>query len=399
MDAQVAIVGGGLVGLTLAIALARQEIPVAVIDRSPPEQELSPQFDGRASAISWASHNLMRHIGVWDFIKQAEPILHIHVTDGDSSAVVHYDAAKMTGRPFGYIMENRILRHALHLCARQLPALQWLAPREVESAECGESSARVLLKDGTEISAPLLVSAEGRQSSLREQFGIHHRAISYGQTAIVCTIKHERPHHGVAQERFLPVGPFAVLPMTDNRSCLVWTEKNDAAPAYLAMPEAEFMEHIRVRLGDHLGNFTLSGPRFSYPLKLNLSRDYVRRRFALTGDSAHGIHPIAGQGVNLGFRDVAVLAQLIGEAARLGLDIGSESLLAHYQRWRRFDSVSMTAVTDGLNRLFSTDFLPVKLARRAGMRVVNRLAPLKSFLARDAMGLTGDLPELLKDAA
>ncbi len=400
INAHVTIVGGGLVGLALGIALARENISVAVIDKGAPQRELAPEFDGRASAISRASYNLLRHIGVWPHIgDEAEPIRDIRVTDDDSAAVVHYDSESLGKEPFGFMVENRCLRQALHARARELPMLQWLAPREVADAICDEHETRVTLADGDVIHAPLLVSAEGRGSILRERFGIRAREISYGQTAIVCAIAHEKPHHGLAQERFLGVGPFAVLPLTRQRSCLVWTESAEAAPLYLAMPDDEFCEQISARLGNYLGNFTLVGRRFSYPLKLNLARDFVRHRFALAGDAAHGIHPIAGQGVNLGYRDVAALTELVVEASGLGLDVGSEALLAHYQRWRRFDSVSMSAVTDGLNRLFSNNNTVVKMARRLGMRIVDRLPPLKRFLSRDAMGLTGDLPRLLKDAA
>ena len=249
---------------------------------------------------------------------------------------------------------------------------------------------------GGRCKASLLVAADGKFSRLREECGIKTLNTSYRQTAIVCTIRHRLPHEGLALERFLPAGPFAALPMQENRSALVWTEPDDRAPAMLALDDASFAHEIRARLGDYLGDFEVIGKRFSYPLTLTLATRYTDTRFALIGDAAHAIHPIAGQGVNVGFRDVAVLAELAEDAVRLGLDIGSPMLLEHYQRWRRFDSMTMGAMTDGINRLFSNDITAIRLARDAGLSAVNRMPALKRFFMQHAMGLAGDLPRMMR---
>ncbi|MCG8696363.1 MAG: FAD-dependent monooxygenase, partial [Minwuiales bacterium] len=254
----------------------------------------------------------------------------------------------------------------------------------------------VHLADGTVVSAPLCVGADGRNSPLRQSAGIKCAAWSYHQVGIVCTVHHELPHGGVAQERFLPAGPFAILPMTGNRSSLVWTERADLAPAMMALDEAAFTAEMASRFGDYLGALEVVGPRWSYPLALHLAERYTDRRLALVGDAAHGIHPIAGQGLNLGLRDVAALAEVIVDTARLGLDIGDAVPLERYQRWRRFDALLLAAVTDSLNRLFSNDIEPIRLARDLGLAAVNRMGPLKRVFMSHARGTVGQLPKLLQ---
>lgn len=395
----VAIVGGGMIGLTLGIALAREGMRVALVERMPMQSQLAPAFDGRVSAIALSSKNLLNAIGAWDDMSAgAEPILDIRVSDGDSPFFLHYDHQEVGDAPFGWIVENRHIRHALMQAAARYSNLEIIAPATIADVTWSEGAVTLSL-GGWQVEASLVIAADGKDSELRKRAGIQAISARYDQTAIVCTIAHTLPHHGLAQERFLPAGPFAVLPMRNNRSSLVWVEKAEHAPVFLRLPEAECVQEIRERVGDYLGEIQLAGPRFAYPLSLGHAASYTGKRLALAGDAAHAIHPIAGQGVNLGFRDVAVLAEVLAERFRLGLDIGAADGLAAYVRWRRFDNLAMLAVTDGLTRLFGSDAPPVKLARGLGLWAVSKAPPLKRLFMRHAMGLTGDLPRLLRDAA
>jgi len=312
---------------------------------------------------------------------------------------LHYDHHDVGDEPFGYMIENRATRRGLFEQAKTLPALQLLSPARVASLERSVSAVEARLEDGTTIRARLAVGAEGRQSPTRESAGISVSNTPYGQTAIVCTVAHEYEHNGVAVEYFLPSGPFAMLPMTDRRMNIVWTERSELAPGFMALDDDAFLVELHRRFGDWLGEIELTGPRFAYPLSLQHAERYTDRRLALIGDAAHGIHPIAGQGLNLGLRDVAALAEAIMDARRLGLDIGGADMLARYERWRRFDTVLLAGVTDALNRLFSNDIPPVRLARDIGLAAVDRLPPLKKFLMRHAMGAVGDLPRLVRGDA
>lgn len=406
MDTDIIIAGGGLVGNALAIALAQGGLAVTVIDPLPREAQLETAFDGRTSAISSGSVRILNHIGVWPRCSpEAQPIHDIRVCDQDKPGYVHY-SDKDVGEPFGYIIENQLLRRGLYQTLEAEAGITRITGK-VEGFTRGTASATVLLSDGSTITAPLLIAADGRFSALREQAGIAHRVISYAQTAIVCVIEHEHPHAGLALEKFYPAGPFAALPLKPqngiNRSGIVWTEHEQDAPHYLALSDAEFTAELQGRLGDaatsYWGTARVIGKRFAYPLKLMHAEQFVSDRVALVGDAAHGIHPIAGQGVNLGYRDVAVLAELLIEQRSLGLDLGDAALLARYQRRRKFDSVSMTASTDLLNRLFSNRLPGMSLLRRAGMVAVDHLPPVKQFFMRHAMGLVGDLPRMMKDPA
>jgi 2-octaprenyl-6-methoxyphenol hydroxylase len=286
-----------------------------------------------------------------------------------------------------------------------LPSVSLLTPATVATAARDDDSAHLALADGRAIHAALLVSAEGRGGTLREQAGIRLLRTGYAQTAIVVTAEHELPHRGVAQEKFLPAGPFAILPMTDDpdsgahRSSIVWTERADLVPALLRLPEPAFQAEFARRFGPHLGTVKAVGPRFHYDLSLQAAERFSAARLALVGDAAHGIHPIAGQGWNLGLRDAAALAEIVVDAFRLGLDIGHASVLADYGRWRRVDGLAMIAATDGLNRLFSNDVAPLRLARDLGLAAVNRAPPLRRFFMRHAMGVVGDLPRLIRGEA
>ncbi|MDE3060160.1 MAG: 2-octaprenyl-6-methoxyphenyl hydroxylase [Pseudomonadota bacterium] len=396
----VAIAGGGIVGMSLALSLARAGISVAVIEKTPMPSQLEPMFDGRVSAIAEGSRRILDAAGAWaGMTHEAQPILDIRVSDGNTPFFIHYDHHEVGSAPFGYIVENRFIRHALHRAAEALPNLSIIDNNSIRTFEPDAGGVTLHLGDGRDIRCSLLIGADGKQSSLRRMAGIDTVEWNYRQTAIVCTIHHERPHDGLAQERFLPAGPFAVLPMTGQRSSLVWVEPDERVKLYLELPEEEFVQEIRERVGDYLGEMRAEGPRFAYPLSLMHAQSYIGPRLALIGDAAHAIHPIAGQGVNLGFRDVGVLSELITGRFRLGLDIGSADVLKHYQRWRRFDNVTMLAVTDGLNRLFRTQLMPVRLARELGMWTVGRIPPLKRFFMRHAMGLVGDLPESVKENA
>ena len=391
------VVGGGLVGLTLAIACAEAGIEVAIIDREDPAAMLAEPFDGRTTAIAHGSQQVLAGIGLWPLVADAaEPILEIRVADGGSPLFLHYDHHAVGDHPLGYIVENRVLRRALMTRAAQLATLRHLAPLAVERVEREASGATAYLADGSRLRGELVAACDGRGSPLRRAAGIKTLEWSYPQTSIVCTVQHEMPHRGVAVEHFLPAGPFAILPMTGNRSSIVWTERADLAPRLLALDAASFAVELGRRFGDFLGALEVVGPRFSYALSLLHAERYAAPRLALVGDAAHVIHPIAGQGLNLGIRDVAALAELVVDSRRLGLDIADAGALARYERWRRFDNLMLAAVTDALNRLFSNSVPPVKLARDVGLAVVDRLPPLKRFLMRHAMGVVGELPRLVR---
>jgi len=394
-QADVLIVGGGLVGLSLAVALGTAGVATIVVDRQDPAAMLDQGFDGRVSALAWANWRMLDSIGVWPLLSEAAPILDIRVSDGPSMLFLHYDHRALGNDPFGYMVENRLHRQALYRRLEALETVRLLAPAGLADLQRNAADVEARLDDGRRLKARLAVAADGPNSALRHDAGIRSVGWAYEQTGIVCTVRHARPHLGVAQERFLPAGPFAILPMTGNRSSLVWTERADLAPALLQAPEAAFMEELTDRFGDYLGELEVVGPRFGYPLTLGLAERYVDRRLALIGDAAHRVHPIAGQGLNLGLRDVAALAEVIVDRLRLGLDPGDTVALARYQRWRRFDSLLMAAVTDSLNRLFSNNIAPVRMARDLGLAAVNKIDPLKRLFIRHARGSVGDLPRLL----
>lgn len=393
----VIIAGGGLVGLTLALALSGAGLRVCVVDAAAPAEMRAAAFDGRVSSIAQGSMRVLDGIGVWSrMAAAAQPILEIRVSDGDAPLFLHYDHADVGDAPLGYIVENRVTRAALLEATAAAPNLVHLAPRTVATIAPGKAGVVARLSDGTTIAARLAVGADGRNSRVRTGAGIRATAWDYPQVGIVCTVAHERPHRGIAHERFLPAGPFAILPMLGDRSSLVWTERRPLARAMVALDEAAFTAEMARRFGDFLGRLEVVGPRWSYPLALSHADSYLAERLALVGDAAHAIHPIAGQGFNLGIRDVAALAEVVVDAHRLGLDIGRADVLARYQRWRRFDTVLLIAVTDGLNRLFSNDVSPVRLARALGLAAVNRMPPVKRLFMRHAMGLVGELPRLVR---
>ncbi|MBN9533392.1 MAG: FAD-dependent monooxygenase [Alphaproteobacteria bacterium] len=401
-QADVIVGGGGMVGLTLAIALARGGLRVVVCDPLRPETVLDAAFDGRVSALSYSSVRMFQALGLWQGLEpHAQPINDILVTDAGldrpaSPFSLHFDHREV-GVPLGHIAENRHIRAAQF--AGLCDGVRLIAPAALTALENEGGGILATLSNGDSVRARLAVAADGRASPMRDAQGIGIVGWSYPQTGIVATVEHEKPHRGVAYEHFLPSGPFAILPLPGRRSSLVWTEDTRIAPSLIAMDEDDFNTELHRRFGAHLGVAHAAGPRWSYPLKFHLARAFVRPRFALAGDSAHGIHPIAGQGLNLGLKDAAALAEVVLDAARLGLDIGALDVLRRYERWRRFDAFTLAAATDGLNRLFSNDIVPLRVARDLGMGVVDRIGPLRRFFMRHAGGEIGKLPRLLKGEA
>ena len=401
----VLISGGGMVGLPLGLALAQGGLSTIIVDSAAPARVVEPDFDGRVSALAYASVRMLTALGVWDALApHAQPIHEILVTDGKAGQAaspfsLHFDAQEVGADSLGHIAENRHIRSSLHGSVVRQSGLTLLAPQRVTSLTVTAGKAVARLADGEEISAASAIAADGRDSPLRSQMGVAVIGWSYPQTGIVATVEHERPHNGVAYEHFLPSGPFAILPMTGNRSSLVWTEAKAKAPALLALDESGFNDELARRFGAHLGKTKSAGPRWSYPLSFHLARDFVRPRFALAGDCAHGIHPIAGQGLNLGLKDAAALAEVLLDAGRLGRDIGALDTLKRYERWRRFDSFALAASTDALNRLFSNDIAPLRHLRDLGLGIVDSIGPARRFFMRHAGGDIGKLPRLMKGEA
>ena len=398
----IAVIGGGLNGAALALALAREGFDVTIFDAAPLDVRADEGFDGRATAIAAGSRAMLRKLGVWERVADTtEPISDILVSDGRvsegaSSLFLHFDHKEVGDEPFGTLVENRFLRRALYDAVAEHEAIEHRAPVKVGSVEYDTGWAVLNLDDGSEHKARLAVACDGRRSRTAQAAGVRYTGWDYDQTGIVCTVEHERPHQGVAHEYFLPSGPFAILPLRGNRSSLVWTEKRDVAKAAMGSDDAVFGAEVARRFGAFLGEVTVVGPRWSYPISLSLAHDYVKPRLALVGDSAHGVHPIAGQGLNLGFKDSAALAEVLGEADRRGEDIGDLNVLRRYERWRRFDNTAMALGMDVLNRLFSNDLAPVRLARDIGIAAVGRIGPLRRIFMRQAAGMTPGLPKVMQ---
>lgn len=410
------IVGGGLTGGLAALALASRDFTVQLIESQPLETITKIGFDGRTTAIAYASMRLFHRLGLWDDIAAfAEPIKDILVTDGRhqtrfrdgglSTFHMHFDSSQLENdAPLGWIVENHAIRTGLFQAIEKSSNVIVHAPARREASTFESGNASVTLDDGTTLTASLILAADGKKSSLRNEAGIRTNQWQYEQTGLVATIAHTKPHDGFAQEYFLPGGPFAILPMTtdDNhsshpfRSSLVWTEKKSIADNILSLSDEHFKAEMANRFGPYLGDLTVAGPRFSYPLTFHLSHEFIAPRLALLGDAARAIHPIAGQGFNLGIKDIAALTDVAEEARSVGLDIGSMSALQNYQQWRRFDSVSLALGTDFLNRLFSNNHAPIRLARDIGLGFVNHTKPLRQFFMRQAGADVGALPSLLQ---
>jgi 2-octaprenyl-6-methoxyphenol hydroxylase len=400
--ADVLIAGGGFAGLALALALRQglgESFRIVVAD---PAFAAGAKPDLRASAIAAAARRMFEALGVWDAVAdEAEAILDMVVTDSKLEHAMRpvfltFAGEIEDGEPFAHMIENAPLNAALAAKARTQGIELRVAA--VTGFEYEGSRITVSLGDG-EVSAALLVAADGAKSRVREQAGIATHGWNYGQSAIVTTVEHERPHEGRAIEHFLPAGPFAILPLKGDRSSLVWTETDADAARIVALPDDEFHSELERRFGLHLGDIGVVGAKRAYPLGLFVARSFIADRIALIGDAAHVIHPIAGQGLNMGLRDAAALAEAIVDAARLGLDVGGADVLDRYQRWRRFDTATMGIATDGLNRLFSNESDVLRLMRDVGLGLVDRMPALKSFFIREAAGVTGDVPKLLRGEA
>ncbi len=397
----VIILGGGLVGLTLGIALAKHQIRAVVIDPADPAKQLAAGFDGRASAVASAPWRMLETIGVGALLEgRGCPIETIRVQDGLSPEALLFEPAADDGA-LGLMFENRDLRTALDAAARAAEGLTLLRPCRPVDVRRDLDGVTVTLDDGRAIAGALLIGAEGRQSPTREAAGITVARWSYDHVAMIASIAHEKPHGNIAYEIFYPAGPFAILPLIDgadggHRSALVWTVDQKDAPAMLGLPDRAYQAEAEKRMGGILGAVRMTSPRSSYPLGFHHAARITDTRLALVGDAAHGIHPIAGQGVNLGYRDVAALTEVLVEGMRLGLDPGDAQLLARYQRWRSLDSFMVAASTDGLTRLFGIPGRPARAIRRFGLGMVQRLGPLKNRFMAEARGETGKLPKLLE---
>ena len=405
MDRQdVIILGGGLVGLTLGIALSRYGIRAAVIDPADPDKQLAAGFDGRASAVASAPWRMLEAIGVGERLEgKGCPIATIKVQDGLSPEALLFEPASDDGA-LGHMFENRDLRRALDETARAADGLSLLRPARPVDVRRDLDGVTVTLDDGRIVAGALLIGAEGRQSPTREAAGITVARWSYEHVAMIASIGHEKPHGNIAYEIFYPAGPFAILPLIDgedggHRSALVWTVDKRHAPAMLGLPDRAYQAEAEKRMGGMLGAVRMISPRSSFPLGFHHAARITDTRLALVGDAAHGIHPIAGQGVNLGYRDVAALTEVLVEGMRLGMDPGDAQLLARYQRWRSLDSFMVAASTDGLTRLFGIPGRPARAVRRFGLGMVQLLGPLKDRFMAEARGETGKLPKLLEGLA
>ena len=398
--ADVVIGGGGFAGLSLAIALRQALGPSFSVTVADPALAQA-HADTRATAIAAAARRLFEALGVWQG-DLAQPILDMAITDSRVTDTVRpvfltFDGEIEPGEPFAHMIENRDLLAAM--VAKAGDAGVTLRATAITAYDTERARVVARLADGATIAARVLVAADGARSRLRELAGIQTFGWGYGQSAIVTTVKHERDHHGRAEEHFLPGGPFAILPLRDNRSSIVWTEETREADRIVALPDDAFHDELERRFGLRLGEIAVVGPRRAIPVGLSVARAFVVERLALIGDAAHVIHPIAGQGLNLGLRDVAALAEVIVDAVRIGLDPGALDVLERYQRWRRFDTMAMGIATDGLNRLFSNRSDVLRLVRDVGLGVVDRLPALKELFIREAAGLTGDAPKLLRGEA
>lgn len=397
----ITIVGGGLTGPTLALALANAGLTTTIIDGLPRDTLVDAAFNGRSYALALAAQQLLHAIGIWDAVEDhAQPILDIRVSDGHagvgpSPLALHFDHAEIEEGPMGYMVEDRYLRHALLDAVDATPEIQVMNGISVVGQTVGQR-AQVHLDDGSMLDTHLIVGADGRQSGTAQRAGIRRNGWGYGQTALVCAIEHDLPHNGTAHQFFMPEGPLAILPLPGNRCSIVWTETAENAVAINALDDASYLEVLHPRFGDFLGEISLAGRRFTYPLGITIAERLVEDRIALVGDAAHGVHPIAGQGLNAGYRDIAALAEVIVDAHRRGEDFGSLLVLERYQQWRRFDVQTLALATDTFNRLFSNDNPILRMGRDIGLGIVNAIPGLRRGFIREAAGLTGDLPRLMQ---
>ncbi|MCR8826857.1 UbiH/UbiF/VisC/COQ6 family ubiquinone biosynthesis hydroxylase [Pseudosulfitobacter koreensis] len=401
-DTDIAVIGGGLNGPLLALAMAAQGHRVTVIDATAQSVRKNAAFDGRSYAVALTSQRLLAGLGLWDQLADnAQPMLEIKVTDGragegPSPFFMHFDHAEIEEGPMGYMVQDRHLRRALIDAMDACDHITQVSGQTVTDQSPHAAGVTLTLADGKRITARLAVGADGRSSGTAQRAGIKRVAWSYNQTALVCAIEHDLPHHGIAHQFFMPQGPLAILPLPGNVCSIVWSETDANARAFDALTDAQYIDMLRPRFGDFLGDIRLTGKRWTYPLGLSLATEMVANRVALIGDAAHGVHPIAGQGLNAGMRDIAALAEVLTDATRRGEDIGSIATLARYQEWRRFDNTALAMATDAFNRLFSNDSPILRMGRDIGMGVIGALPGLRRGAIREAAGLTGDLPRLMQ---
>ncbi|MDD9978426.1 MAG: FAD-dependent monooxygenase [Boseongicola sp.] len=398
-DSDMLMAGGGLNGLTLAIALRSAGFAVTIVDPQPVETRSSQDFDGRSYALSIGSQRVLHALGLWsDLAAKAQPILEIKVTDGragegPSPLMLTFDHAEIEEGPMGFMVEDRHLRPLL-LDAVKDAGLSHLAGKKVGDQVPDASGVTSQISTRKKLRTRVLVGCDGKTSSVAARAGIKRTGWKYGQTALVAAISHEKPNNGIAHQFFMPSGPLAILPLTGNRCSIVWTENHTKAAEIQALDDEEYINELRPRFGSFLGDISLAGARFTFPLELSIANSFVAERIALVGDAAHAVHPIAGQGLNAGLKDVAALAEVLTDAQRRGEDIGRSDVLERYQQWRRFDAMTLGIATDGFNRLFSNDNPLIRGLRDLGLGAVNSMPGLRRGFIREAAGLTGDLPRL-----
>lgn len=399
----VIIVGGGLAGLSLTALLAAQDFKVACIDRANPKDALTEDFDGRTTAISWASQKILDKAGVWDSLKpQACAIKDIQILDGDSPVLLEFFSHEVDDRAFGWILENRFIRAELYKQIEKSKNVSFFAPDAVKDFAVDKKKASAILESGQVLETQLIIGADGKNSFTREWMDIPVRGWSYNQHAIVCIAEHKNPHHNIAVEHFRSEGPFAVLPMCDDkdgnhRSSVVWSQHGNPEKSAMSYSEKIFTTALNTRFPDFYGDVRMVGKRYAFPLGLKHAYDYIKPRMVLVAEAAHAMHPIAGQGLNMGFRDIACLSSLLLEAKKHKQDLGNWELLENYQQQRRTDNIGMMAATDGLNKLFSNNMPGLGKIRKLGVRAVSKFLPAKQFFMKQAMGSTGLLPDLIKE--
>jgi len=398
-DTDIVIAGGGLNGTALAAALASGGVRVTLVDPTPQTVREADTFDGRGYALALSSVRVLKALGLWAAIaSEAQPIRHIRITQGSmttgpSPFLLDFDQGEIEDGPMGQMIEDRHLRRAL-LAAVAGNDLIEPVQDSVAGHATGPSGVEVTFAGGRNLSAALLVACDGGQSPTAQRSGIKRQGWEYPQTSLVCAVSHERPHDGTAHQYFLPGGPLAILPLTGDRAAIVWTEARAEAARISALDDEGYLNALRPRFGDFLGRIELTGVRFTYPLRLSIADKLIADRVALVGDAAHVVHPIAGQGLNAGLKDVAALAEVLTDARRRGEDVGAQLVLERYQSWRRFDIAALALATDGFNRLFSNDNPLLRAARGLGLGAVNAMPGLRRSFIREAAGLTGDLPRL-----
>ena len=406
IDADIVIAGGGLNGPALALALAQGGFRVTVIDARPAGARADVGFDGRAYSLAIASKRLLTVLGIWAEVGcKTQPILQIKASDGragmgPSPFFLTFDHGEIEEGPMGFMLEDRHLYAAFLAAMQAEPKITLVSGDSVVAQDAFAGGISVTLASGRQITARVLIGCDGRGSGTAARAGIKRVGWVYGQTALVTAVAHRLPHNGIAHQFFMPAGPLAILPLHGGyHSSIVWSEADAAAAAIQALSDADYLDALRPRFGDFLGDISLAGDRFMYPLSLSLAQSFIAPRLALVGDAAHGVHPVAGQGLNLGLRDVAALAEVLIEASRRGEDIGAADVLERYQRWRRFDATALALAMDGINRLFSNDNPVLRAGRDLGLGIVNAMPGLRRMFIRQAAGLTGDLPKLLAGQA